>query len=79
MSSLDYAIKGVNPFYQVITTETRDSYYLKNQSNDYPTAMLDFDGNERASLQLRDSDLNQLQVILQQLQRADISMPMRMR
>ena len=73
----DYAIKGVNPFVQVITTTTRDSYYLKSQSNDYPTAMLDFDGNERASLQFRDSDLNLLQIILQQLQRADISTPMR--
>jgi arylsulfatase A-like enzyme len=70
---LDYAIKGINPFYQVITTSTRDSYYLKNQSDEYPTAMLDFDGNERASLQLRDSDLNQLQIILQQLQRTDAS------
>lgn len=74
---VDYAIKGVNPFVQVITTTTRDSYYLKNQSNNYPTAMLDFDGNERASLQFRDPDLNLLQIILQQLQRSDISTPMR--
>ncbi|MGZ8843643.1 MAG: alkaline phosphatase family protein [Pyrinomonadaceae bacterium] len=74
---VDYAIKGVNPFIQVITTTTRDSYYLKSQSNDYPTAMLDFDGNERASLQFRDPDLNLLQIILQQLQRSDISTPMR--
>jgi arylsulfatase A-like enzyme len=74
---LDYAIKGINPFYQVITTGTRDSFYLKNQSNEYPTAMLDFDGNERASLQLRDSDLNQLHIILQQLQRSDLSLPLR--
>jgi hypothetical protein len=74
---LDYAIKGVNPFFQVITTTTRDSYYLKGQSTDYPTAMLDFDGNERASLQLRNSNLNLLQIILQQLQRSDLSMPLR--
>jgi hypothetical protein len=74
---LDYAIKGVNPFYQVITTTTRDSYYLKSQSGDYPTAMLDFDGNERASLQLRDSTLNLLQIILQQLQRSDLSPSLR--
>ncbi len=74
---LDYAIKGVNPFYQVITTTTRDSCYLKSQSSDYPTAMLDFDGNERASLQLRDSTLNLLQIILQQLQRSDLSSSLR--
>ena len=74
---VDYAIKGVNPFVQAITTTTRDSYYLKGQSNDYPTAMLDFDGNERASIQLRDSDLNLLQIILQQLQRSDLAGPLR--
>ncbi len=75
---LDYAIKGVNPFVQDITTTTRDSYYLKSQSSDYPTAMLDFDGNERASLQLRDSSLNLLHIILQQLQRSDVSGELRM-
>jgi hypothetical protein len=74
---LDYAIKGLNPFVPYITTTTSDSYYLKKQSNEYPTALLDFDGNERASLQLRDSDLNLLHIILQQLQRADLSPPLR--
>jgi hypothetical protein len=69
----DYALKGMNPFVPTITTTTRDSYYLKNQSANYPTALLDFDGNERASVQLRDSDLNLLHIILQQLQRADLS------
>ncbi|HEY3039356.1 MAG TPA: alkaline phosphatase family protein [Pyrinomonadaceae bacterium] len=74
---VDYAIKGLNPFVQVITTTTRDSYYLKGQSGDYPTAMLDFDGNERASVQFRDSDLNLLQIIFQQLQRTDLSPALR--
>ncbi len=74
---LDYAIKGINPFVQDIVTTTRDSYYLKGQSTDYPTAMLDFDGNERASLQFRDSDLNLLQIILQQLQRSDLPASLR--
>ncbi|HET6863393.1 MAG TPA: alkaline phosphatase family protein, partial [Pyrinomonadaceae bacterium] len=69
---LDYAIKGVNPLVPLITTTTRDSYYLQGQSSDYPTAMLDFDGNERASIHLRDSDLNILHLILQQLQRSDL-------
>jgi hypothetical protein len=35
--------------------------------------MLDFDGNERASIQLRDSDLNKLQILLLQLQRKDLN------
>jgi hypothetical protein len=73
----DYAIKGMNPFVQEITTTTSDSYYLKKQSTDYPTAMLDFDGNERATLQFRDSDLNLLHIILQQLQLSNISDPVR--
>ncbi|MEP6568210.1 MAG: alkaline phosphatase family protein [Acidobacteriota bacterium] len=74
---VDYAIKGVNPFVQEITTTTNDSYYLKKQSTDYPTAMLDFDGNERSTLQFRDSDLNLLHIILQQLQLSSTSFPIR--
>jgi len=74
---LDYAIKGLNPFVPDITTTTSDSYYLRKQSNEYPTAMLDFDGNERASVHLRDSDLNLLQIILKQLQQVDLSPPLR--
>ena len=74
---LDYALKGMNFLVPLITTTTRDSYYLKGQSTDYPTALLDFDGNERASIHLRDSDLNLLHILLQQLQRNDLSLPLR--
>ena len=66
---LDYSIKGINPLVPLITTTTHDTYYLKGESTTYPTAMLDFDGNERASVHLRDSDLNMLHILLQQLQR----------
>ena len=69
---LDYSIKGVNPFVPLITTTTPDTYYLKGESTTYPTAMLDFDGNERASVHLRDSDLNVLHILLQQLQRSGL-------
>jgi hypothetical protein len=74
---LDYALKGINPFVPPITTTTSQTYYLKGQSTDYPTALLDFDGNERAGLHLRNSDLNQLHILLQQLQRNDLSPPQR--
>ena len=47
----------------LITTTTADSYYLKGESTTYPTALLDFDGNERASIHLRDSDLNLLHIL----------------
>jgi hypothetical protein len=70
---LDYAIKGVYPLVPLITTTTPDSYYLKGESTIYPTAMLDFDGNERASVHLRDSDLNQLHILLKELQRGGLS------
>jgi hypothetical protein len=74
---MDYAIKGLNPFTQDIITTTRDSYYLKGQSNSYPTALLDFDGNERSSVHFRDPDLNLLQIILQQLQSPNLAAPLR--
>ena len=70
---LEYSIKGVYPLVPLITTTTNESYYLKGQSTQYPTALLDFDGNERASIHLRDSDLNLLQILLQQLQRKDLA------
>jgi Type I phosphodiesterase / nucleotide pyrophosphatase len=74
---LEYAIKGIYPLVPLITTTTPDTYYLKGQSTDYPTAVLDFDGNERASVHLRDSDLNLLHIMLQQLQRTDLSAQVR--
>lgn len=74
---LDYSIKGINPFVPPITTTTSETYYLKGQSTDYPTVLLDFDGNERAGLHLRNSDLNVLHILLQQLQRKDLSADLR--
>jgi len=74
---LEYAVKGINPFVPPIVTTTSQTYYLKGQSTDYSTAMLDFDGNERAGLHLRNSDLNKLHILLQQLQRKDLSPEMR--
>ena len=39
--------------------------------------LADFDGNERASLHLRDNDLNLLHILLQQLQQNKLSEPLR--
>lgn len=74
---LDYSIKGIYPLVPLITTTTEDSYYLKGQSTDYPTVLLDFDGNERSSIHLRNSDLNVLHIILQQLRRKDLKPELR--
>ncbi len=64
---LDYSVKGVYPLVPLIKTGSEDSYYLRGQVSDYPTALLDFDGNERSSIHLRNSDLNVLHILLQQL------------
>ena len=74
---MDYSLKSINPFVPPITTTTSQSYYLKKQSAEYPTALLDFDGNERAGLHLRNNDLNLLHILLQQLQRTDLSPTLR--
>jgi hypothetical protein len=74
---MDYAVKSLYPLVPLITTTTKDSYYLKGQSTDYPTALLDFDGNERSSIHLRDCDLNVLHILLEQLQRKDTPAPLR--
>jgi len=74
---MDYSIKAVNPFVPPITTTATDSYYLKGQSETYPTALLDFDGNERAGIHLRNTNLNVIHILLQQLQRKDLSPQLR--
>jgi hypothetical protein len=73
----DYALKGIYPLIPLIYTTTEDSFYLRGQSTEYPTALVDFDGNERASIQLRDSDLNQIHILLQQLKRGDLAPDLR--
>jgi len=74
---MDYSLKSINPFVPPITTATSQSHYLKRLSAEYPTALLDFDGNERAGLHLRNSDLNLLHILLQQLKRTDLSPALR--
>lgn len=70
---LGYSLKGINFLVPLITTTTDDSFYLKGQSTSYPTALLDFDGNERAAIHLRNSDLNLLHILFQQLQQSNLS------
>jgi type I phosphodiesterase/nucleotide pyrophosphatase len=74
---LNYSLKGINFLVPLITTTTNDSFYLSGQSTNYPTALLDFDGNERASVHLRNSDLNLLHILLQRLQSNTLSPALR--
>ena len=73
----DYAVKSFYPLIPLIHTTTRESFYLKGQSTDYPTALVDFDGNERASVHLRDSDLNLLHILLNELRSGRLKEPLR--
>jgi hypothetical protein len=72
----DYALKSIYPLVPLITTTTEDSYYLKGRSTAYPTAVIDFDGNERASIHLRDNDLNVLHILLEELRGKKLSPPL---
>jgi len=74
---MDYSVKAVNPFVPPITTTATGSYYLNGQSETYPTALLDFDGNERAGLHFRYTNLNVIHILFQQLQRKDLSPQLR--
>lgn len=73
---LEYSVKGVYPLTPLIRTVSKDSRYLSGQSQDYPTALVDFDGNERSTIHLRNSDLNKIHILLQQI-RNGLSGPLR--
>ncbi|MBP7475595.1 MAG: alkaline phosphatase family protein [Pyrinomonadaceae bacterium] len=74
---LDYSVKGLYPLVPLIKTNAQESFYLRDQSSKYPTALLDFDGNERSSIHLRNSDLNLLHILLQQLKGKGLNAAMR--
>ena len=67
----EYKLSGLDPFVSWVVTPSAEATYLRNQ-NDYPTVLLDPDGNERAAVQLRNSDLNALHILLLQLKQKDL-------
>jgi hypothetical protein len=68
----EYKLKGLDPFVSEVITPSEESLYLKGAANQYPTALLDLDGNERASVYLRNSDLNALHILLGELGHSDL-------
>ncbi len=68
----EYKLKGLDPFVSEVVTPSPESLYLNDAANEYPTAMLDLDGNERASVYLRNSDLNELHILLKELDRSSM-------
>lgn len=73
----EYKLKGLDPFVSEVITPSAESLYLKDSANEYPTAMLDLDGNERAAVYLRNSDLNELHILINQLDRPPVQPALR--
>ncbi|HET8637248.1 MAG TPA: alkaline phosphatase family protein, partial [Acidobacteriaceae bacterium] len=68
----NFKLKGLNPMVHRVVTPSTASFYLAGKASEYPTAWLDIDGNERASVQFRNSDVNKIQILLQQLAKPDL-------
>jgi hypothetical protein len=68
----DYKLRGLNPLVHRVITPSSSSFYLEGQASRYPTAWLDIDGNERAAVHLRNSDLNKINILLIELARSDL-------
>jgi hypothetical protein len=73
----DFTLHGLNPLVHRVITPSTASFYLQGQADRYPTAWLDIDGNERASVQFRNSDLNKLHILLLQLANPSLPQPVR--
>ena len=63
----EFKLKGLDPFVYEVITPSPDSNYLAGQAEQYPTVMLDLDGNERASIGLRNNTFNVVQILLDEL------------
>jgi hypothetical protein len=73
----EFKVRGLDPFVSTVITPSAEATYLKDQDAQYPTVMLDLDGNERASIGLRNNMLNMLQIFLDQLTRKRLPGPTR--
>ncbi|MBZ5673971.1 MAG: alkaline phosphatase family protein [Acidobacteriia bacterium] len=73
----EFKLKGLDPFVSEVITPSPDSEYLAGQADQYPTVMLDLDGNERAGIGLRNNTFNVLQILLDQLIQKRLPGPVR--
>jgi hypothetical protein len=73
----DYKLRGLNPLVHRVITPSTSSFYLAGEASEYPTAWLDIDGNERAAVHLRNSDLNKIHVLLIELAKPDLQPELR--
>ncbi len=66
----EYKLRGLDPWVSEVTTPSPHSFYLRDRADDYPTVLLDLDGNERACVYLRNNRWNEIQILLSELLRA---------
>lgn len=59
----DFQFRSLKFYATSFVNASRDSFYLKGQTQ-YPTLFIDYDGNERAGLHFRNSDVNLLHLLL---------------
>lgn len=69
----EFKLKGLDPFVSEVTNPSAHSLYLRDQAEQYPTVLLDLDGNERASVHLRNNRFNELQILVQRLSQKDLT------
>lgn len=69
----DFKFKSLDPLLHRVVNPSDASFYLNGESEHYPTAWLDIDGNERAAVHLRNSDVNKIHILLQQLARSELT------
>ena len=73
----DFKFKSLYPLLHRVVNPSEASFYLRGEAELYPTAWLDIDGNERAALHLRNSDVNKIHILLEQLARPELDSSLR--
>ena len=73
----EFKLKGLDPFVSEVISPSASATYLAGDSARYPTCVMDLDGNERASISLRNNSLNVTQILLDQLIRKRVTGAMR--
>jgi hypothetical protein len=63
----EFKLRALDPLVSEVISPSADATYLAGESAHYPTAVVDLDGNERASISLRNNSLNMIQILLDQL------------
>ena len=69
----EFKLKGLDMRVEKVVTPSTESSYRVGSGQQYPTVMLDLDGNERASIGLRNNTFNRLHVLLDQLIRKKVT------